>query len=183
MSVVYQYSSLLTDGAQDGTNNLAPNTQFRADPTLSGGAVNLIHGSCYVPTDDISEGPNVFALARFKSNDRLYDYEVGTSGVDPSTGSLVWQTGVYKANLDGTIGSLVGSATSIATVAATDALIMGAGNFLQGSNSNSGIRAIWEFAGYTSDPGGDFYVCVTNAGADVTTAVTCRFTFQYTTGD
>ena len=183
MSVVYQYSSLLTDGAQDGTNNLAPNTQFRADPRQSGGSINLVYGNVFVPTDTISAGPNIFALARFKSNDLLFRFYMGTAGVDPSSGTLAWNTGVYKANLDGTIGSLVGSATSIANVAAADALVLGAGDYLRAANNTNGLKTIWEFAGYTSDPGGDFYVCCTNAGADVTTAVTARFIIEYTTGD
>ena len=179
MAVVYQYSSLLTDGAQDGVGNTSVNLQNKSPIELDGAPLRVKHGSCYVSPDDISEGPNIFALARFKSSARLVNFSMGTSGVDPSDGALRWHVGVYKINTDGSIGNLVGSSASITNVTSEDALILDNGDWLRGSNSTSGVRAIWEFAGYSSDPLGDFYVCVKNVNADVNYAVTARFTIQY----
>ena len=183
MAVVYQYSTLLTDGAQDGVGNLTPNMQKMNAPSVDGAVIRVKYGECYVPTDTVSEGPNVFALARFKSNDRLWKYHMGSSGVDPSDGALRWDTGVYKVNTNGTIGDLVGDQYSISRINSEDAVIMGSGNGIKGVINLNGSKAVWEYAGYSSDPGGDLYLCATNFNADVNNAVTCRFMFEYTCGD
>ena len=60
---------------------------------------------------------------------------------------------------------------------------MGSGNGIQGVINLNGSKAVWEYAGYSSDPGGDLYLCATNFNADVNNAVTCRFMFEYTCGD
>ena len=55
MAVVYQYSTLLTDGAQDGVGNLTPNMQKMNAPSVDGAVIRVKYGECYVPTDTVSE--------------------------------------------------------------------------------------------------------------------------------
>ena len=181
MAVVYQYSSLLTDGAQNGTANLTPNTQFRASVGVSHARMRLKYGTCHIPLDDESAGEDLLSLAMFGKNDRIFRIDLGT-GADLSSGNnLDIEIGIYNVNEAGTIGSLVGSKNSLADIDAAAEVTFGSADHTVAAAR--GIE-LWSVAGLsTVSSGGNFIVAATNESGDVTTAGTLTFQFQYTAGD
>ena len=180
MAVVYQYSSLLTDGAQDGSGNTTPNQQFKAPAGLSHARMRLKYGTCYVPLDDESAGADLLSLAMFGKSDRIFRIDVGTSA-DLSSGNLDLEFGIYEVDTDGTIGSLVGNANSIADIDAAGQLTFGSADHT--ASAARGVE-LWSVAGLSTAPsGGNYIIAATNEDADVTTAGTLTFQFQYTSGD
>lgn len=180
MSVVYQYSSLLTDGAQDGTNNVTPNTQFRAPAGVSHARMRLKYGTCYVPADDESAGADLLSLAMFGKNDRIFRIDAGTSADLSSGDDLDIEIGIYEVDIDGTIGSLVGSQNSLADINAAAQVTFGAADHLVAAAR--GVE-LWSVAGLSTAPsGGNYIIAATNETGDAS-AGTLTFQFQYTSGD
>ena len=172
MAVVYQYSSLLTDGAQDGSGNTTPNQQFKAPAGLSHARMRLKYGTCYVPLDDESAGADLLSLAMFGKSDRIFRIDVGTSA-DLSSGNLDLEFGIYEVDTDGTIGSLVGNANSIADIDAAGQLTFGSADhtFLLRAELSCGLLLALALL----LPGGNYIIAATNEDADVTTAGTLTF--------
>ncbi|QDP67284.1 MAG: hypothetical protein Unbinned4614contig1000_1 [Prokaryotic dsDNA virus sp.] len=149
------------------------------DVGKSGGRVRIQTDNFEINTATLTTAGDIARLCRIPTNARILSFVVWNDALDAAD-ELVCDLGVYLTNSDTAI-SADATACIVDGTTVLQAAVVGAGTEFMGTVAadllNIG-KPIWEQAGYSSDPGGLFDICLTISTDCETDVAGATFAFR-----
>ena len=145
-----------------------------------GGRVRIIQDNFEVAAEDVTDIGDIIRLARVPVNARIHSIQIANDDLDSGAGALAADLGIYDPNNGNAVKDADAFASAIGQLAAATAF----GTELRWESGVNGIdtlgKKLWELAGDSEDPGGEYDIALTlTAGASTPAAGTIAFIILY----